>query len=201
MTGKGEDFLQEFHLVKSTELCLQNTASKHEASFCIINSSPFPVYNENTIKCLNNLTTGFYFPISPHFCPHTPTPKSQSVILVFSHNQHWIHTLHVLICFIQPHDSVLPCDEECTPHCAVLKTGKGNGIYSFFNSPSKATTSQLQWQIKYSDRSITEVDNNSPKFSRVSNNVHSFSELTASKTASAQLLLWSGKARMTVLIV
>lgn len=121
----------------STELCLQSTASKHEASFCISNSSPFPVYNENTSKCLNNLTTGFYFPFSPQLCPNTPIPKSQSVILVFSHNQHWVHVLHVLIRFTHPRDNVPSCDEECTPHWAVLMAGEGSGIYSSINSPIK----------------------------------------------------------------
>ena len=52
-----------------------------------------------------------------------------------------------------------------------------------------------------SDRNMTEVDNGPLDFSRVSNSVHSSSELMARKTLSAQLVLWSGKARMTVLIV
>lgn len=109
--------------------------------------------------------------------------------------------LHVLICFIQPRDSVPSCDEECTPHQAVIMAGKGSRIYSSLNFPSKATTSQLQWQIKYSDRRMIEVDNDSPNFSRVSNTVHSFSELMARQIVSAQLVLWSGKARMTIIIV
>lgn len=73
--------------------------------------------------------------------------------------------------------------------------------FTTLNSPSKATTSPLQWQIKYSDRSMTEFDNGPPNFSRVSNSIHSFSELMARQTVSAQLVQWSGKARMTVLIV
>lgn len=36
--------------------------------------------------------------------------------------------------------------------------------------------------------------------SAVFNSVHSFSELMARQTVSAQLVLWSGKARMTVLM-
>jgi len=67
--------------------------------------------------------------------------------------------------------------------------GKGSGIDSSFNSPSKATTSQLRWQIKYSDRSMIKADNGPPNFSRVSNSVHSFSELMASKTVFAQIVL------------
>lgn len=134
--------MQEFHLLKSTELCLQSTSSKRAASFCIINNSPFPVYYENTIKCLKNLTTRFYFPLSPHLCPHIPTPKTKSVILVFHHN--WIHMTHALICFIRPPDSVPSCYEECTPRWAVPVAGKGRGIYSSFNSRSKAITSQLR---------------------------------------------------------
>lgn len=48
---------------------------------------------------------------------------------------------------------------------------------------------------------MTEFDNGPPNFSRVSNSIHSFSELMARQTVSAQLVQWSGKARMTVLIV
>lgn len=146
-------------------------------------------------KQLNNWVL---FSLLPSPLP-THSNSKVSVILVSSHNQ--LHVLYVLICFIQPCDSVPSCDEECTPHWAVLMAGKGSGIYSSFYSPSKATTSQLQWQTKYSDRSMTEVDNSPPNFSRVSNSVHGFSELMARQTVSAQLVLWSGKARMTVLIV
>lgn len=109
--------------------------------------------------------------------------------------------LHVLISFVQPCDRVPPLSEECTPPWVLLMAEKGSTIYSSFNSSSKATTSQLLWQIKYSDRSVIEVDNGPTNISRVSNSVDSFSEVMAKQAVPAPLVPWSGKARMTVLMV
>lgn len=99
----------------------------------------------------------------------------------------------MLVCFIQPPDSVPPCNGVCTPHWALLMAGKGSTIYSSFNSSSKDTTSQLLWQIKHSDRSMIEVDNSPTNTSRVSKSVDSFSEFMAKQAVSAPLVLWSGK--------
>lgn len=84
--------------------------------------------------------------------------------------------------------------------CCLLMAGKGSMIYSSFNSSSKDPTSQLLWQIKYSDRSMTEVDNSPTNTSRVSNSVDSFSEFMAKQAVSAPLVLRSGKGRLTALM-